>query len=287
MGIALAMAVGCGGDGTGGSGGGGAGPGGSGGAGGDAGGGAGGSGGDGGAAAGVRLMSWDLDGLTPQEADYPAQRAAIGSTVLDFDPDLLIAVDVGSQMVLQQLATNELAGGWPFRDFVQGNHPNAGGIAFASKLPIDDMIDRSADTFGTAPIYAFQRGAIELHLTVGGRHVAVVACRLRDSQGIDDPDQRLAEAQHVRELADAIQDADPSALVVIAGDMQEEAGPAVSAFAPLADAADLVPEADRWTFAGQLFEHHFSAEAATAAEIPHTGAVAVASPHAPLWSSYP
>jgi hypothetical protein len=285
----LLLAAACDGGGSGGAGGG-AGSGGDGGA--AAQGGAGGSsGGAGGSspATTVSIVGWDLATLATTDADYLDRRAAVGAVVVQLVPDLAVLLDVGSASVLQQLDATDLAGAYPHQEFVTGNATTGFGVL--SKVPVDGVVSHKDDVFEQegvpAPSYQFAHDALEVHVTIGGRHVAILGVRLRTNGMPDDPDKRLAEAQHARAIAEGLAMADPTALVVVLGDFQDDGAPASALSANgWFDAAQLVPAADRFTFMGLLYDHHFSKTQAQSATIPHTGQVFVASPHAPIAATH-
>ena len=69
----------------------------------------------------------------------------------------------------------------------------------------------------------FSRELLEVHVTKAGRAIIFFAAHFR-SKSNDDPGRRLAEAQATRRIVDAVAAANPRALVVLGGDLNDTPG---------------------------------------------------------------
>ena len=178
-------------------------------------------------------------------------------------------------------------------------------VGAISKIPFDQVVSHADDSFtleGTnGPVYQYARDAVELHLTVGERRVVLIGVHFR-AKTMDDPDKRLAEAQHTRAIADEITLADPTAAVAILGDFNDlpDSPPLLaiqgSGEGAYSNAAMLAPLADRWTydFNGvlELVDHQMVSPVLwarldkTSVAIPHGPQIDDASDHAPVVATY-
>lgn len=278
----------------------------------------GGSGGGGGAAlpdpVPLTIATWNVknffndvmdDDAAFEDVDpsYPQRRAAIGAVISNLGADVIMFQEVEHDGVLVDLDAQELEGAYPHTAHFNGNDPRGIDVALLSKVPIDQAISHREDLFpkqGTnAPLYRFSRDVLEVHLTVNERPIVLLGVHFKAKQD-DDPDKRLAEAQRTRAIADQLRAEDPERAVLVLGDFNDLpgsepylaiVGPAADAFA---NAADLVPAADRYTFVfggnEELVDHQMMAPRLASliesATIVHSPAVDVVSDHAPLVATY-
>jgi len=238
---------------------------------------------------------------------YQQKRAAVGAVLRDLDADVVILQEVENLGVLKTLDEAELGGAYPHAALIEAFDPRGIDIGALSKVPFDGVVSHLGETFtkeGTnGPVYQYARDALELHLTRNGRHVVLIGVHFR-SKSQDDPDKRLAEAQHTRAIADGIAAADPTAAIAILGDFNDLPGSppvlAVEGSGSGADAYDdvpaLAPASDRWTFnyngALELVDHHLVNPVLRAmldeasVRIPHGPDIDAASDHAPIEATY-
>jgi endonuclease/exonuclease/phosphatase family metal-dependent hydrolase len=137
------------------------------------------------------------------------------------------------------------------------NDPRGIDVGILSKYPLGEVVSHRDDDFSkegtTTPTYQYARDALEVHLTFNGRPIVLFGVHYKAKDN-DDPDKRLAEAQHTRALADAITATSPGTGILILGDFNDTPGsPPYQATVGSGDdsyrnAAENVAQADRWTF---------------------------------------
>ncbi len=261
----------------------------------------------------LRIMNWNVknfyndeldDPATMEELDpnYEAHRSDVGNVVRALASDIVVFSEIENQAVIDDLNALELDDAYPHRVVIDGNDPRGIDVGVMSKVPFDDVITHKDESFTkegtTSPSYAFSRDALEVHFTFNGRRIVLLAVHYKAKEN-DNPDKRLAEAQRARAIADALAADDPQAGLVILGDFNDLPGsPAYLATAAggWINAADAVPEADRWTFQfngnGELVDHQFvnpllgDALDPSSVRILHAPEVDAASDHAPLVATY-
>jgi len=267
----------------------------------------------------LAVMNWNLHNFfdsiddNPLEdvlsaADYKGKRAGIGAVIKDLAPDVVMLAEVETQLILDDLNKAELGNAYGSRVLIKGNDPRGINVGVMSKIAPDSVVPHTGDVFtkiGTnGPAYHYTRDCLEVHLSVNGRKIVLLGVHFRSKVDPDDPDKRLAEAQHTRKIADDLAAADPSLGVVILGDYNDVPGSdpvnAVVGQAPSAftDAADLVTMAYSFNYNGQLqlIDHQMSNPAAAAWLDPSTviikhgpgidDATKYASDHAPIFAVY-
>jgi len=268
-----------------------------------------------------RLVNWNTrnfvnhlddsdvsDEETKSQAQYNAQRVAVGDVLETLAPDVVVFAELENQAVLDDLADNELGGDWPGRAMSKGNDPRGINVAALSRVPFDDVVTHANDKFPldgtTGPNFPYARDCLELHLTWNGREVILLAVHFKAKSDSDpgQADKRLAEAQHTRAIADGLAADHPDAVIGILGDYNDLPGsPPVAAVAGAApalftDIAAQAPENDRWTFEFngtlELIDHQMvdgrflgMLEPGSVA-IEHGGDVNDASDHAPVAATY-
>lgn len=235
---------------------------------------------------------------------WDAHRADVGNVLGALDADIVVLSEVEHADVVNELNDMELAGAYEHIAVIDGNDPRGIDVGVMSKIPLDEVISHKDDSFkkeGTqAPNYIYSRDALELHLTFNGRPMVIFAVHYKAKE-MDNPDKRLAEAQHTRALADAITAAAPNTAIMIAGDFNDlPASPpyqaTVGTTETYGNAAELVPMGDRWTFDFmnmlELVDHQFSNPLlngmlnASSVMILHGPEVEAASDHSPVIATY-
>jgi len=242
-------------------------------------------------------------------ADYKAKRAGIGAVIKSLGPDIVMFAEVETKNLLDDLNNSALNGDYVDTELFDGNDPRGINVGMISKIKPDKVVSHKDDTFpmlGTnGPIFRYARDCLEAHFTFNGRHMVLLGVHFKAKTPPDDPDKRLAEAQHTRGIADQIMADDPGAGVIILGDYNDEPGsPAVNAIAGaapalFADAADVVPgQPYSFTFNGTqvLIDHQMANPLAAAMLDPSTVLIKhgagvddkspSASDHAPIFAVY-
>jgi hypothetical protein len=162
-----------------------------------------------------------------------------------------------------------------------------------ARAPLDAYVSHAGERDPAGkPVWS--RDCVEAHARApGGARVVVLGNHFISKLGDNDA-RRRAQAARARAHADALAAADRAALVLVAGDLNDE--PASDALAPLladgafVDAAAMLPEADAWTWSGSHGHQrldHVLVPAARGADIAGVSVadgpdVAAASDHRPL-----
>ncbi|MEZ4232120.1 MAG: endonuclease/exonuclease/phosphatase family protein [Polyangiaceae bacterium] len=186
--------------------------------------------------------SWILDEpqSTPTTAEYLVKLGATASIVSRLDADVVMLQEVENREVLDDLAERpEIGRDYPYRHLLPGNDPRGIDIGLLSSLPIESRASHVDDYFGrtdvaNGPQYKYARDCVEIHLRVAGRSLILLGVHFK-AKSNDDPDKRLAEAQHTRFIADVLAEKDPEAAIVILGDFNDFPG------SPPMDAIDGAP----------------------------------------------
>jgi endonuclease/exonuclease/phosphatase family metal-dependent hydrolase len=291
-------------------------------------GGAGGSGGGSGGTGGalpppkpLAVMDWNLhnffdtipdgtDEIVLSNADYKAKRANIGSVVASLQPDVVVFAEIETKFMLDDLNNAELGGAYVDTELFEGNDSRGINVGMLSKIKPDKVVSHKDDSFtllGTnGPFYRYARDCLEVHFTHNGRHVVFLGVHFKAKSPTDDPDKRLAEAQHTRAIADGIVQEDPNAGVIILGDYNDLPGsPPVNAVAGAApalftDAVEVLPADQRYSFdfngTHELIDHQMANPLAAAmldkstVIIKHGDGIddasKYASDHAPIFAVY-
>ncbi len=244
-------------------------------------------------------------------ADYQAKVANIGSVVKEFSPDVVMFAEVEHQSILDDMNVQVLDGAYQ-TTLIDGNDPRGIDVGAMTKVKPDQVVSHKGEFFvleGTnGPKYSYARDCLEVHLTIAGKKVVLLGVHFRSKGGgdgsADDPDKRLAEAQHTRSIADALLASDPALLLIVLGDFNDTPGSppvdAVTAGGFLDAASQVTPASDQYSFVFQgdkeLLDHQISSPSmaklltADAAKILHRAGVdddsAAGSDHAPLFAVY-
>ncbi len=283
------------------------------------GGGGGGTGGAGGGGAGTpfKVMTWNVHNffddhknspgkqeIVESNAEYQAHLQVVAKVIKALDPDVVMLEEVENLAVLQNL-DQELGGAYFARQLFEGNDPRGIDVGIISKIKLDETVSHATDRFaliGTQTQYSYSRDCLEAHLTFAGRHLALLGVHFRSKGGevaTDDPDKRLAEAQHTRAIADGILAKDPSAGVIILGDFNDGIGSqaqkaAIGASPAFVDVAATAPDPWSYTYQGEkaLLDHMVVSPVLAGAFVngsvilQHGNDVKDASDHAPVQATF-
>lgn len=276
----------------------------------------------------VKVMNWNLHNFFDKKKDtnspdemvlsasaYTKKLGQVGTVIKAMDPDFAIMAECENKGILDDLNKNELGSAYETA-ITETNDFRGLDIGVISKVPIEKVVTHVDDNFKRLDLagsktYTYSRDAVEVHLKVGTRSVILIGVHYRSkgdgSVETDDKDKRAAEAQHSRAIADALAKEDPTAAIVILGDYNDLPGSAPVAWSlsgdpandpkvKFTDAADFVPEAERYTFVYQggkeLIDHQIMNPVATklldqgAVIIRHQADVEDASDHYPLMATY-
>jgi endonuclease/exonuclease/phosphatase family metal-dependent hydrolase len=210
---------------------------------------------------------------------------------------------VETEALLHDLNDSELDGRYSEVILVDGNDPRGIDVGVLSKLAFESVESHKDDLFSALgtnqPKYTYARDALELQLVFNGRTIVLFGVHFKAKEN-DDPQKRLAEAQHTRGLADTVTANDPATAILVLGDYNDTPGSppcdAVVGEDPdvYVDSADQVAEADRWTFdfqgSHELVDHQMASPLLAGMRdkvaIQHGPEAAAASDHAPIIATY-
>ncbi len=194
------------------------------------------------AGAAFRLATWnvhdlfdEVDRLAPPghlddvlaPAEVEARLSAVAAVLRRLDADAVLLQEVEDLPLLRRLAARA---GYPEARLLEGNDPRGIDVALLSRWPVGryqgHAAEREADGSPRWP-----RDAVEAELDAGGRALVLVGSHL--SSRLSDPDgvRRSRQAAALRALAEGAARAAPGALVVVGGDLNDEA--VAPALAPL------------------------------------------------------
>jgi endonuclease/exonuclease/phosphatase family metal-dependent hydrolase len=212
----------------------------------------------------LRLATFNVHNLTA--SDPPSKRRGVIEILEAVDADVLLLEEVGGAAALAGLA----AGSYPYRVELEGNDQRGFGLALLSSLaPVrakshrDDRFGLAGDTTGRE--YRYTRDCLEVHFDLPAGRLALLGVHFR-AQLADDPERRLAEAEHTRQIADQLVQGDPELRLVVLGDFNDVPGSApmdalLGPEPPFSSVASTLPAAESWTIEapggqgeGQLFD---------------------------------
>jgi endonuclease/exonuclease/phosphatase family metal-dependent hydrolase len=252
----------------------------------------------------VRLATWNVHDLfdevdrreppgaldeVPSPAEVAARLEAVAAVLRRLDADVVLLQEVEDRSLLERLAARA---GYPEARLVEGNDPRGIDVALLSRLPVRRYESHAGEREPDGTL-RWPRDAVEAEVAAGGRTLVLVGSHL--SSHLSDPDgaRRARQAAGLRALADAAAAAAPGGLVVVGGDLNDEA--AALALAPLLGdgawrAALPAAGAAAWTWSDgsrRAALDHLAlpagqAEALLAARVEGGADVAAASDHRPV-----
>ncbi len=246
-------------------------------------------------------------GIANEWKDYKwdEHRANVGKVLKSLDADIVVLQEVEHMKVLEELNELELDGVYEHLALIDANDPRGIDNGVMSKLPLLKEVSHKDESFtkvGTqGPSYKYSRDCLEVHIEHNGRPIVLLGVHYKAKEN-DDPDKRLAEAQHTRAIADAITAKNPQTGVIILGDFNDTPGSVPYNWTigeppnQYGNAPDQIPAKDRWTFdykgALELVDQQMANPLmygmlnAASVSIPHTPEVEEASDHAPILARY-
>lgn len=171
------------------------------------------------------LPPGDAD-LVPSAADVEAKLARVAAVLERLDADLVLLAEVETRAVLERLAS---LARYPAVRLVDGNDPRGIDVAVLSRLSIRGYTSHAGE-LGPDGRLLWPRDCVEVTAEAEGRRVVLVGSHL-SSPLSDDGTRRRHQAARLREIADAALLADPEALLLAGGDLND--GPESPALEPL------------------------------------------------------
>jgi endonuclease/exonuclease/phosphatase family metal-dependent hydrolase len=187
----------------------------------------------------VRLVSWNVHDLFDEVADpgtldpavpsavVEARLDAVATVLVRLDADVVLLQEVERWPLLLRLASRA---SYPEARLLEGNDPRGIDVALLSRWPVTryqgHASERAADG---GPLWP--RDAVDAEVALGRARLRVVGTHLSSHLSDPEGERREGQATRLRELADGAAAEDPGALVVVGGDLNDEA--AAPALAPL------------------------------------------------------
>ena len=226
--------------------------------------------------------------LTP--AEFADRADGIAAGVRGLGADVVCLEEVESQRGLDAVAAR-LGTDFPVVELGESGFAASLDVAAVARGTLEEL-----RTHRSTPIplpgggtTRFARELLELHLRIDGVPVVVFCAHFKSQHG-DEPDRRLAEAQAARDIVLATARERPEALVVLAGDLNDEPGSppldALEATGLLVRVAQELPgdaAATYWFDGPRALDHLFHAVGAGGRYLP--GSVAVLTDR-PNWLQY-
>jgi len=190
----------------------------------------------------VRVATWNVHDLfdevdrreapgalddVPPAAEVEARLEAVAAVLRRLDADAVLLQEVEDLPLLSRLAART---GYPAARLLEGNDPRGIDVGLLSRLPVRRYAGHAAEREPDGSP-RWPRDAVEVELSAGGRPLVLLGTHL--SSHLSDPDgvRRARQAAALRALADAALAGGPGALVVVGGDLNDEA--TAPALAPL------------------------------------------------------
>jgi endonuclease/exonuclease/phosphatase family metal-dependent hydrolase len=159
------------------------------------------------------------------QAELDARVAELGRGIAKLDADVLALQEIENAVVFDALRERLSGSGYVTAELGETGAPASMDVAIVARGSAIE-IRRHRDEPLTRPdgtATTFSRELLEVRLALGERRVFVFAAHFR-SKVDDDPGRRIAEANRTREIMVAASAEDPSALVVLGGDLNDEPG---------------------------------------------------------------
>ncbi len=232
-----------------------------------------------------RLLPPGAQDDVPSPPEVEAKLESVATVLARLDADVVLLQEIEDRALAVELGARA---GYGEARLVEGNDPRGIDVAVLSRRAIARYVSHAAER-DSAGRLLWPRDCVEAHLTGGGRRVAIVASHL-SSRLSDDGTRRAAQAARMRAVADAISAADPSALIVVGGDLNDPpSAPALASLAADGAYVDPLPAAATTWSSGAgaerldaLLVARESAGAVVRAAVEQGADVARASDHQPV-----
>jgi len=213
----------------------------------------------------VRVATWNVknffdsrddprkDDEVFSEAEVARKVEQLATVLRELDADIVLLQEVENLELLNRVAAAVSAqgyGAW-LREGADPRGIDVGLFARPRLLRYDGHL-RDRDSRGN-PLWS--RDLVEAHLEIGGRHVILLGSHLKSKRISRSDDRRREQAERMREVADAVRDRWPGALVVIGGDLNDD--PDSWSLEPLledgvwVDLGARLPSGSAWTWSGR------------------------------------
>jgi endonuclease/exonuclease/phosphatase family metal-dependent hydrolase len=231
------------------------------------------------------------DDEVPTAAEVARKLERVAAVLRELDADVVVLQEVENLALLERLASGP-ARGLGYRAFlVEGLDPRGIDVALLSRAPVERYASHVAD-LDARGVPLWSRDLVEVHLRApGGRRVVVFGTHLVSQRRPSKDGRRERQAARIRALADGAAARWPDALVLVAGDLNDE--PTDPPLAPLLadgtwlDLGARLPRDRGWTWGGRsrldyLLVHRRDGARVLAVTVWPGKSVAQASDHRPV-----
>jgi uncharacterized protein len=216
--------------------------------------------------------------VTQQELDR--RLGELAASIVKLDADVIALEEIEDAVVFDALRARLT--GYVTAELGETGAPASMDVAILARGPTSE-IRRHRDEPLVRPDgtpTTFSRELLEARLTLADRRVVFFAAHFR-SKVDDDPGRRIAEANKTREIMTAVSAEDPSVLVVLGGDLNDEPGSdairALEGDGALVRVAQDLPPAAQATFARDglalALDHVFVTKAGASRYVPMSATV--------------
>ena len=154
---------------------------------------------------------------------FDARAAQLAEAITLLDADVISLQEVETKVCLDALLLR-LSDVMPYGVLGEINTAASVDVAVLSKTPIDKVTghrDQNPLDLPDGRVLMFSRELLEVHVRASDGTAIVMFAAHFKSKSSDDPARRLAEAQVSSRIINALAAAEPSALVVLAGDLND------------------------------------------------------------------
>lgn len=220
--------------------------------------------------------------LLPTESEFDAKSRQLVQGIASLNADVILLQEVETDFCLSAL--KDLLGERYQTAFLGETNGSASlDVGVISTLPLVQTVSHQDDAIplvGQQGNTYFTRDFLETHLDVDGALLIAFSAHFRSKYPPDDPAQRLAEASAANDIVTAAAQANPGALVVLGGDLNDVPGSApINALEDggslLRVASELGGDAATYIYRGQgqAIDHLYFAQNGSGAYVPGSARV--------------
>jgi endonuclease/exonuclease/phosphatase family metal-dependent hydrolase len=259
--------------------------------------------------AALRVATWNVQNLFDEQdreaspgqgdtvlapAKVEAKLARLGAVLAAIDADVAVLQEVENLALLERLAAGPPLAGRGYRAYLlDGGDPRGIDVALLARVPVERYVTHGSDREANgAPLWS--RDLVEAHMRAGGRRVILFGAHLVSRIDPAKAPRRERQARRTREIVDGAAARWPDAVVVVAGDLNDDPGSV--ALAPLLadrtwlDLASRLPPDRSWTWSSRgrtarldyLLVHRRSEAAVARVQVWDGAELRRASDHRPL-----
>ena len=218
----------------------------------------------------------------PSPANFDARAAQLADAITRLDADVISLQEIETQACLDALLAR--LPGMPYGVIGEIHSAASVDVAVLSRTPLDRVTghrDQHPLALPDGRVLMFSRELLEVQVRASdGTKIVMFAAHFK-SKSADDPARRLAEAQVSSQIINAVAAAEPNALVVLGGDLNDtpESPPlaALTVDGGLVRVADDLQESLQATYRyagrGQAIDHLLIAPSSVAWRVPRSSRV--------------